>query len=294
MACMLLTRFLFALTGLVAAGLVHAGGPDAAPAPCEARIDRIDMRVGGSYLPLAGNPTELPIELVVSSADGCRLALAIRSEDGGRLAGGDEPLEFQLRDDAGRVLAMDGGARLPIPIGTDRAVVTVALAPGQPAQAGRYTGRLGIQLLDDERVIDEREFPLTVRVQSQASVSLAGSAISGYSRTFGGGLDFGVLREGKEREAYLFVLANAAYALRLSSANLGRLRHIDRADTVGYTASIDGRSLDLSSNVTVEGRRDRRWLTLTPYRFNVRIGDVAGRAAGVYRDVVTVDVILLE
>lgn len=294
MESQLLIRLLLVLTVVMGAGLLHAGEP-AAPA-CKARIDRIDVRTGAGYLPLSGSATELPVEIGLSAIEGCRLALAFRSEGRGRLFDGNDALEFQLRDDDGRVLTLDGGTRLPIRAGAGAAktVATIVLAPGQPVQAGRYGDRLVVQVLDDEQVVVERDLALTLRVQSQASVSLAGSAASGFSKTFGAGLDFGELSEGKEREALLFVVANAAYALRLGSANRGKLRHTTYVDTVGYLALLDGRALDLSADVLVDGRPGGHWLTWTPYRLNVRIGDITGRAAGLYRDVITVDVILLE
>lgn len=293
MATQLLHRLLFALAAVAGAGLLHAGEP-AAPVSCKARIERTEVHTGAGYLPLSGSATELSIEIGLSATAGCHLALVFRSEGGGRLSGGKDPLAFQLRDDAGRILRIDGGTRLVIPSAASTAVATLTFAPGQPVQAGRYTDRIAVQLFDDGQLLDERDIALSVPVQSQASVSLAGSAASGFSRTFGGGLDFGELRDGNEREALLFVLANAAYALRLGSANRGMLRHTEHTDTVGYRASLDGRALDLSRDAMVDGRADGRWLTWTPYRLNVRIGDVTGRAAGVYRDVITVDVILLE
>ena len=51
---------------------------------------------------------------------------------------------------------------------------------------------------------------------------------------------------------------------------------------------------DLASTAVVDGRDTRRFIVLPPYRLNVRIGEVSGRPAGQYRDVITVDVVILE
>lgn len=291
-----LAMLLAAAATLAGAPRSHAQGPAADATACAARIGRVELRASAQYAPLAGVATDLPVEVEIPDADGCGLALAFRSAQATRLLGPDGSLRYQLRDDEGRVIPADTTSRLALPAG--RAIaparVVVSLPPGQVVRAGRYSDRLLVQLLHADRVIGEREVELAVQVRSQASISLAGTAASGFSKTHGGGLDFGELTAGKEREALLFVLSNAAYALRLSSANHGSLRHVSDASTIAYTARLDGAALDLRNSATVEGRNGGRFIDLTPYRLNVRIGDVSGRAAGRYRDVITVDVLLLD
>lgn len=289
------------LAGLSLAPEARALGDVAAGQACQASIDRIEMRASPRYLPFSGDMTELPLEVGLADADGCQLSLTFRSSGNGRLRGPGEPLQYQLSDASGRILRPDASTRMPVRAaatpGSPPVLTRVTLAPGQTVAAGRYRDRLFVQLLEADRVIDEREVELAVDVQAQASIALAGNAAAGFSRTFGGGLDFGELAPGKEREALLFVLSNTAYALRFTSANRGRLRHVSnvsRPDTIGYTARLDGKALDLASAAMVDGRDMRRFIVLPPYRLNVRIGDVSGRPAGQYRDVITVDVVILE
>jgi len=275
-------------------GPCPASADPAQAAACHARIERIDARSAGNYLPFSDTPVEIPLEVALQDAEGCTLGLSLRSEHRGQLAGDEGALSYRLRDAGGRGHALDGTSRVALARGGARMTITATVEAGQAVRAGRYTDRLAVQLLDGERVLDEREVELRVPVPSQASVSVGGSAAAGFSNRLGGGLDFGELRAGKEREAFVFVLANAAYALRLSSAHAGRLRHVEAADTIGYTARLDGRVLDLSGTVIAEGPSRGRWLNWPPYRLGVRIGEVEGRRAGEYRDTITIDVLLLE
>lgn len=301
MTCHHVLAALALLAGLSAAPVARAQG-DVAEGTCQASIDRIELRASPRYLPFSGEMTELPLEVGLADADGCQLSLTFRSIEGGRLRGTGEPLQYQLSDDSGRILRTDASTRVPVRSaavpGAPSMLARLTLAPGQTVSAGRYSDRLFVQLLEADRVIDEREIELAVDVQAQASIALAGNAAAGFSRaTFGGGLDFGDLAPGKEREALLFVLSNTAYALRFTSANRGSLRHVSdmsAPNTIGYTARLDGRALDLATTAMVDGRDTRRFISLPPYRLNVRIGDVSGRPAGQYRDVITVDVVILE
>lgn len=303
MTCHPVLAALVLLAGLSAAPHALAyGSLAAAEGACQATIDRIELRASPRYLPFSGELTELPLEIRLADADGCQLTLTLRSIERGRLRGTGEPLQYQLSDDSGRIIRPDGSTRIPVrgraAPSASPMLANVILAPGQTVAAGRYSDRLFVQLLEADRVIDEREIELAVDVQAQASIALAGNAAAGFSRTtFGGGLDFGHLAPGKEREALLFVLSNTAYALRFTSANRGSLRHVSDTsvpNTIDYTARLDGRALDLATTAMVDGRDTRRFISLPPYRLNVRIGDVSGRPAGRYRDVITVDVVILE
>lgn len=286
-------------TVLLASPIRAASAEPAPDATCDARIEGIDLRGDTRYSPFQGEPAEWPLEIRVGEPGGCRLSLTFRSPEGGRLRGPGARLDYRLRDDDGRSLSIDGGTRWALPgVATSAAPAraVVSLAPGQGVAPGHYSDRLLVQLLDGEQVVDQRDFDLRVQVRSQASVSLAGHAAAGFSRTFGAGLDFGELANGKEREAFLSVLSNSAYALRFSSAHQGHLRHATAPppNTIPYVAMLDSTVLDLSGVAIVDGHNPQRFLALPPYRLNVRIGDVTGRPAGQYRDVITVEVVILE
>lgn len=102
--------------------------------------------------------------------------------------------------------------------------------------------------------------------------------------------DFGRLEPNEEAVVPLYVRSSGEYALRITSRNRGKLVSNQTASgaKVGYSATLDGRTLNLSSSrgdVTraspaTEGSWSRREL-------RVRIGEMQG-LAGVYTDTLTI------
>lgn len=271
----------------------------AADTPCEARIQQITIRHEARYLPFSSMDTMLPVEIALRDTRDCQLALSFRSIGANKMTSGAESLRYQLRDDAGSEIPADGITRRSLRASGNGVAAgmraRIAVPAGQASQPGVYRDRILVQLLDGERVVDAREFEPAVNVLAQASIAAAGSARSGFSAALGARMDFGNLETGKEREVFLFVQSNCTYALRLRSANDGVLRHAEnggRAGTIPYRAALDGRWFDLSQPVVIQGRTSG--LIQPPYNLRARIGDVSNKIAGQYRDVITVDVIMLE
>lgn len=279
-------------TAAAALGL-NATSLSAAPAVphCEARFDTVAIQGQAQYEPLSGQDLVLPVEVKVRRPEACALALEFAGQP--PLSGPEGPLEYRIQAAGGRVLrggdiaAIESGG-----YGDASFNVFVVVPAGQLLQPGSYRSRLRLRLGEGGHALDEREVELDVAVRSQAKIAFAAG---GFSRS---GFDFGELETGERREGLLFVRSNGAYLLKLSSENRGalRLRGAGGAE-VPYRANLDGVALDLSRPATVAARpRDSlrgRGLG-RPWRLAVEIGDVSGREAGDYQDLLTVEVTLLD
>lgn len=294
---MFLYRPMIAL--FIAANLTGVTNASANDNDCAARMKQVTIRGAGSYAPLGATETHMPLDIELDQTSGCRLSFAFKSAGGNRLSGRGGDLQYQMRNEIGRLIEVDGISSSPSSaFGTGKPTefrAAVVIPTGQTAQAGVYRDRLSIQLLESSRIVDEREIEVTVRVLPQARIAVSGSAQSGFSHANGASLEFGVLTTGKEREAFLFVQSNSEYALQLRSENGSTMRRLGESvgnAAIAYTVSIDGQKLDLSKPANVIGRKHA--FMQAPYSLRARIADVTGKPAGEYGDVITVDVILLE
>ncbi|GAB3546596.1 hypothetical protein GCM10027343_24600 [Noviherbaspirillum agri] len=257
---------------------------------CDSRFTRVQV-APMIYMPFATHDATLAVEFEVENTQGCQTSLYLSNDQGG-LQGVGGNLRYNLRGSAGQILTR----AMPLPLATAKSGsgwrVLASVPAGQASLPGIYRDTLVMQLRHGEQVLDQIEARLAVQVVAQARIAAAGSASAGFSSAHGARLDFGTLTPGKEREAFLFVQSNGAYLLRLRSENSGALRHERAADTIRYSSFLDGRLVDLSQPASVPGRPPS--LVQPPFALRARIGETSGKLAGDYRDVITVDVILLE
>lgn len=266
---------------------------------CAARIRQVTLPSTVPYAPFAFNEANAPIEIELEDAHECQPTFVFRSSSGSRLRDMDSALPYQLLDENGRTIEANGVAARPARAFRAQAEskfrARISIPPGHVARAGLYRDNLLFQLRTVDRILDEREIDIRVRVLPQASIAVGGSARGGFSAAHGASLNFGELATGKERRAFLFVQANSAYALQLSSENGGAMRRVgDGAphSKIAYTASLDGQWIDLSAPVMARGRGN--FIAQAPYALSARVGSVEGKPAGEYRDVITVNVVMLE
>lgn len=266
----------------------------AAESPCLARIEQIVVQGDTTYRPLAGSSTTLTIDIRLRNIKGCQPLITLRNDGMDRLVGMSGVLPYRLFDAAGHPFSADGTTR--IAARSENVRISLVILPGQLMRPGPYRDRLTLQLLDSERHLDSRETGIEVSVAAQAAIAAAGSQFGGFSVARGAAMDFGVLEQGKEREAFLFVQSNSNYVLRLQSDHGGVLRRQSGSaspdNSISYQASLDGVPLDLKQPVTVRNREGIR--SEAPYTLRARIGQVEGKQAGSYQDVITVDVLLVE
>ena len=131
--------------------------------------------------------------------------------------------------------------------------------------------------------------PLLVRqsVRAAVGISVAGGGVTTT-------LSFGDLTAGKERSVALRTTANYAYSLYLRSANSGVMRldpePQEQTWTIPYTLQVNSEFVSLKSAANLRRSVSHHTFGQETHLLTFRIGDVVDRMAGLYRDVVTVDI----
>jgi hypothetical protein len=214
-------------------------------------------------------------------------------------------LKYRLEDQSGQSLLSDqtppnSGSRYVIasniaPSATATAEFFLVLPRGQFAYPGTYydydvhlslhhrvsSGAISSLQLDTQ--------PLLVRqaVKASVGISIAGG---GVTTTLG----FGDLAEGKERSVAVRTTANYAYSLSLQSANSGVMR-LDpelqgQAWAIPYTLQLNSGQIYLQSPAKIRRSASHYTSGEETHFLTFRIGEMADRIAGLYRDVVTIDI----
>jgi len=193
-----------------------------------------------------------------------------------------------------------GGSPLAIglPAGADERIeLGVRLEPGAFPRPGNYAEELLLRLRDRAtgRILDdELRTRLVVEVVPRAQVNVAGSRGRYGTTPSLDIIDLGRLETGLEREVYVQIRANNAYDISVESENQWQLRLVDRPGLPGvpYTITLDGHTTRSGGPLRLQRPRPRSAAgEVLPMR--VRIGEVEGRFAGKYRDVVHVSVTAL-
>ncbi|HRO03047.1 MAG TPA: hypothetical protein PLS69_05530 [Terricaulis sp.] len=180
--------------------------------------------------------------------------------------------------------------RRPIHLGSgERALLrfSFAIAPEEILAAGVYSQDALISIEDATgMVLAQKPVALGVEVEPAAVMGLKGRVgrVSGVAT-----IELGELREGpRDLGATLYVLSTGSYAVSVESANNGRLRQGATDWYVNYRLFLADRAINLASGdqIEVSSRRARA----DDYPLRVIIGEVAGRRAGAYTDVLTLTV----
>lgn len=284
------------LAGLTIAAILATGGDAEA---CYARIVSVTAP-SLSYDPFSGDaPGDNLVVRVENTGDhNCRmrLALATQSETPRHLRGPSE-LAYLLTNPAGQEVrnsttAADG---VDVSLSGRRSMdVTFRVQPErlQVVPPGGYTDGVDIRLFDLEHsrsLLAQRHAILAVNVIPRAQVNFAG--VSG---RFGSGsvdsLDLGELSAGVSRRAFVQIRANMSVRVTLASENQGRMRH----ETLGLSSSVPYRAAINGSIAPLEGA-GHEFTSHPPatidghsHALDVTITDAEARAAGLYRDLLTV------
>jgi spore coat protein U-like protein len=162
--------------------------------------------------------------------------------------------------------------------------------------AGTYADTLTFRLFDAAgaspvQLGTDRTAPAQARIEARAQLNIAGT-----SGSFGAfeldEIDFGALSTGATRNAVVQVRATRPVSITLSSQNLGLLKHQDLPSAAGvpYALQLDGASVDLTAGGFGLARTPALNLNGTSYPMTVTIMDTNGRAAGAYKDRLTITV----
>lgn len=161
---------------------------------------------------------------------------------------------------------------------------SLVAAPGELLSRGTYTQTAILSVRDPRDMpLDEQPLVLGIEVASAAVMGLSGE----FRRSARGAvIDLGELTPGpKPLAASLYVHSTGGYIVSISSANRGRLRLGSTEWYLNYSLGVGDRAANLASSdsfsvVSNDAREDN-------YPLSVSIGEVSGKRAGAYSDVVT-------
>lgn len=161
---------------------------------------------------------------------------------------------------------------------------TFATATDAPLGDGVYSQDAFIAVdASDGSPLAERPVALAINVIPTAVMGLKGA----FQRNNGvAQIDLGELREGvRPLATSLYVLSTGGYSVSVRSSNQGRLRLGASEWYVAYGLLVDDKSMNLGQGDRFEvvSRRPRA----DDYALSVNIGDVRGKRAGDYTDVLT-------
>jgi hypothetical protein len=172
----------------------------------------------------------------------------------------------------------------------ERLRFTFVAAPSDVPAQGLYSQQARISITDRDGVtVAERPITFGLEVIPAAVMGLKGQ----FQRTDGvARIDLGELAPGpRPLTASLYVLSTGGYRVSVRSANDGRLRLGVSDWYVDYALGVGDRRMDLSSPESFE--IVSRLARADEYPLSVQIGEVAGRRAGDYTDVLTFTVAAL-
>ena len=209
------------------------------------------------------------------------LPIAFENNNGnGRLNlfNGEYQYDFNVNQQSGSSIQLDFTASVPASIF---------------AAAGLYVLGLEIDLVDaasGEPVASTQLFDFQVLVEPKLQTNLAGTRSAGVDGVKLSVIDFGELKTGMSERIFIQIRGNAPAKITVSSENKGRLlMEKTTHDFIDYSVSVDGESSTLEAPLNLR-RPVTQDLRGTSYPMDVKIGNVEGAFAGVYRDVISIEV----
>lgn len=284
---------------LLITGLTLVTAPQARAAPaCDpgTLTARVDQAV--SYMPFSERAEMITIRIDGSADAACQIVLRLSSRSGGVLQNNQNSLGLDIRTRQGRILRSDGGDHFPVTLlpvtanGVSADLVAV-IPPRQSVPPGLYEGDFEVEVVSGEGVDQTASFSLAAKVASQADIRLSGKSGGGGGR----GVDFGTLATGREETTFVSVRSNSAYAVELESRNGWFLELAGPGKTgerIAYATWFNGFPVPRQAVARLPERYEPSIEEDRLNQLRFRIGDVAGKPAGLYEDTVRLTVILLE
>lgn len=251
-------------------------------------------------------PTFVTLTVRQAGEARCDLLLAVEGR-GTRtrrlLEGGSNVLAYEITRD-GRVLENEFDTpqmrvSFTVPAGgQSRIEQRFRVSGGEFVRAGEYTDQLVLRLYEvgsgtPRRVGTETVLPTSALVPARAYANIAGSDSNTFGSNPAGSIDFGELRTGVEREAFLQIRATSPVLVRLASAQQGQLRHATFGRSVlgvPYSLTVAGEQVALATGPVQFARTGSARLAPERYPLRFRNVDAASRIAGLYQDVLTITV----
>lgn len=289
--------------GAVVAGVLLVAGP--ARADCALSIQPALDQWLIQHDPFAGDSLQRQFDVAVVNLGDTpcvgRIGVDLRGESFGLTKPGDDAqIAYALIDERGGndVTPRTGQSsrRLnaqPISLaGGDRTLVRFTFAADSEAGMGQgvYSQTAYISVADENGLpLAEHPVSLAINVIPAAVMGLKGEfqRVNGVAR-----IDLGELTPGpKTLGTSLFVLSTGGYRVSVQSFNQGRLRQGATEWYVNYGLSVGASTINLATGGDIEVVSNRP--RADDYALTVNIGDVSGRRAGQYTDVLTLTVAAL-
>mgnify|MGYP006268072175 CR=1 FL=1 len=278
--------------------------PQIALATCDPSVSTSGSSLAVNYNPFETNPTDALLKVNISNAGSspCVLELNIVPDSGrNRLTGPGGAIRFSVvnADDwrISRRGQVSASLRTTLPAGPVSRTFDLPfrIKEGQIKGPGTYSEALRIEL--KERNKPGRSALLSDSVDFSAVINARVDAFLSFSRgAFGTGqsvnvFDLGILQTGLKDSVYLQLRGNTAARVTVQSQNGGKLIHQDNPSlgSIDYKMRVAGRPADMNSPVTVVR-------SLPPlergrsFGLTFIIGQVNAQMAGVYKDIINVDV----
>lgn len=291
-----------------------AANPAPPSADCTATVQPVSNSVRIVYDPFEGQQqiADLDVEISRGEERGCDFELSVTGNGSSRerklLGGSGTGFGYEIKSNGGVVqndlnsafrIQLNNGEGNGNGVTRSRIVrLRFSVAARQFGEAGEYEDRLMLRLFEKSSGMPRQvgaDLPVLVTaiVPPRAQVNFAGASSEVFGSMSAGGIDFGELRTGAQKDAFIQVRATSPVQLTFSSFNSGRLRHKvtpGATAAIPYTILIDSEPLALEKGRVTLARKLKSGLEASNYRFAVRIDDADNRIAGTYEDVVTITV----
>lgn len=161
---------------------------------------------------------------------------------------------------------------------------------------GMYTSDLVVHGvgLDGERIdVSSGSVILRAQVSGRVEMSISGTASPQLSQAGMAaiGMDFGQGRQGDTRRVFVNVWSNGSVSISLASQNQGVLKLVgnEHLPAIKYSARFDGSAVSLGGPYIVQ-RSPPLSLIGASYELAVTLGEVQNKFAGLYKDVVSINI----
>ncbi|MFJ6023067.1 hypothetical protein ACIQC9_00545 [Brevundimonas sp. NPDC092305] len=226
--------------------------------------------------------------------ESCLAGVILQPEGGGLKLGG--AITYTLVHPAG----LQGGAQIgPFPVqvpaaGEIKVSFVAELEVGAVVSPGSYEQRIGLSVFSGgDPIVTDRAMSLSTLVPARSQMSISGASSPGRGSIGMAppAIDFQTLTTGEEARVFINVWANTSVLVTLTSDHGGVMQHEDgpQLPAVPYTINLDGEPRSLATPTTIS-RTPPMSLSGASYPLTLRVGEVRGRYAGLYQDIITVSV----
>lgn len=283
------------------------------PASTLAKTNKTDLsfssRIVLSYDPFSGLSASETLQVKVSSrqrddASNSSYQLLIKSlEPGGAFYASNKrkqkiPILFRNGQSAAGFKNTNGIFQQNFNLGSGRSASRIlrfdlAINESIFADAGSYFMSLSMDLLElpsGNILARDQLVEVEVKVKKRLQMNLAGTRSNFARGSKFSVVDFDILESGESKKIFLQARGNTNAIITLSSENNGALVHAKFKDSrIAYGVNVDGVQTDLRAPRTIR-RKIARNFNGSSYPINFTIGEVSGAFAGVYKDIVIVEV----